>query len=188
MFLLRASLYLILSIVVISCTPQFQERFYSNPTEIKNVIALSVLMKDEQITQLIYLSEHLIIVNGVIINTAMKTYGEPPEGGFFRAYAENASSYVYTDWNDLVGLVSSSHIPSKSKLDHMFKLLAASGFSEYHYDKEYDVHAFQSGSNVLKGFYGVLVGSRNSSEHISIRENYDYFNEIKDGVYYFEFR
>lgn len=188
MFLSRISLCFILSLMLISCTPQFNEDFYLNKAEIKHVITLSDLMNDAHITQLIRLNEQLIIINGVIVNTAMKTYGVPPKAGFSKAYTESASTNKYIDWRHLIELMPDKNLPLKSKIDHLFKLMADSGVKEYHYDKDVDVHVFQSGSSVLKGFYGVLIGIESASKSISTRENYDYFNEIQSGVYYFELR
>ncbi|CAB0150702.1 hypothetical protein PSI9734_01145 [Pseudidiomarina piscicola] len=189
MILPRIFLSLMISLMLFSCTPQFNEEFYLNDVESKKVIYLSALMNDENITQLVRLSDHLIIVNGVLIDTSMRTYGIPPKGGgYSQTYAERASLNEFTDWSNLVDIMADKSIPSKSKIDRLFKVMADSGFKEYHYDKDCDVHAFQSGSNVLKGFYGVLIGSEGSAKHISIRESYDYLNKIKDGIYYFEFR
>ncbi|MGL1956386.1 MAG: hypothetical protein OCD00_03570 [Colwellia sp.] len=175
-------------LMLISCTPQFNEDFYLNNTESINVIALSTLMNNEKIIQLVRLNEHLIIINGVIINTSTKTYGVPPKGGFSEAYAESASSNDYTNWSNLVDVRPDKNIPSKSKVDHLFKLMADSGFKEYHYDNDYGVHAFQSGSNVLRGFYGILIGIETSTKEVSTRENYAYISKITDKIYYFEFR
>jgi hypothetical protein len=171
-----------------SCTPQFNEEFYKNGTETKRVIELSALMRNGPITQLVRMNEHVIIINGVIINTSTKTFGIPPKGGYSEAFFKSASSKEYSSWGELINTMPDKNIPSETRIEHLLKLMADSGFKEYHYDNSYAVHAFQSGSNVLRGFYGILIGIEASTKEVSTRENYAYINKITDNIYYFEFR
>jgi hypothetical protein len=134
------------------------------------------------------MNEHVIIINGIIINTSAKTFGVPPKGGYSEAFFKSASSKKYSSWSELINTMPDRNIPSKSRIEHLLKLMADSGFKEYHYDNDNGVHAFQSGSNVLRGFYGILIGFEASTKEVSTRENYAYISKITDKVYYFEFR
>ncbi len=165
--------------------PKFTEDFYVNEKEIKNIETLSTLISDKEITQLARINEDVMIINDVIVNASKKTYGTPPKGGFVKTYIESASSNQYLSWNSLA---IDKDLPSQPEVDYLFSLMADLGFKEYYYDHNYKVHAFQSGSSVLAGFHGVLIGAQEPSKQVSLRERYDYFKEIKNGVYYFEFR
>jgi len=174
--------------VLMSCTPQFNETFYKNNAETKRIIELSAVVRDSLITQLIRINKHIIIINEVIINTEIKTFGVPPKGGYSEAFFKSASSKRYSGWDELINTMPDKNIPSKLKIEQLLKLMADSGFREYHYDSGYSVHAFQSGSNVLRGFHGVLIGKKAATKDVSTRENYTYISKITDQVYYFEFR
>ncbi|MFC3120671.1 hypothetical protein [Agaribacter flavus] len=146
------------------------------------------MMYNERVSQLINLSDDLIIVNGVIINVSAQSYGVPPEGGHYNEYIKSASTQKYMNWINLIELNTDNFIPSKSTLDQLITLMLALGFKEYHYDTDLDAHVFQSGSSVMRGFYGILIGNEDASKFIINRENYDYSTEIESGIYYFELR
>lgn len=188
MRILPSLVVLIFLSLVTACSPHYDEDYYRQEEVNKRVLELSKVIAENSIKQLIQFDENIVIINGLIIDTSNKTYGIAPKGGYYEAYKDSVSSKKYSNWNELKNQNPQLGNLSISEIKELQVSIAKSGFKEYYFDDVLKVHAFLTGSSVMLGFEGVLIGDKKPVQSIAKRENYSYLNQLNGNIYYFEFR
>lgn len=179
---------LMISMLLLSagCTDSGCSRNIKDESTLTKVETFKGFMSANNIYKIGLVEDGVYVLNELVISTNDKIYADIPAESFISDYKSFLLSNSKSNWSQM-----ESKLPSNLSLDSLeehVKGMNSVGITSAYTNSSDSLHVFQSGSSVMRGFCGLMIGAQNDAEQYSKEQGFSFTEEIASKVFYFEYR
>ncbi|MGX9462033.1 hypothetical protein ACWXWU_12465 [Shewanella sp. A14] len=178
--------FLLLSLLLMACTPHYNEQDITNSEMLQELEPLKVVLAKYNIVELSYFSDELLVLNGIVLNPIKRTFGLSPDGGFVETYTEKATEKNYTHWSQVLAKTQPLTNVTQAQFNQIMADMAQIGVTDMFNDKQFNTIRFQWGNSIMWGINGLIFGDAKNAAAFQSHFQYDVFKQVSEGIYFFQ--